>query len=155
MTLHVLGLVNDVTEDALLIYDVGDATGDTAFLVESAQGLGALMSREAADRLKRDSAVLREGLLSRRHVYADTPYLGVELLEFLIILLEFLQLALSTACEGRNVEGDDKVSLAFEIGHINRLAVRRPEADIRGWLSNLGHCHSGDSSLSSNSSCAE
>ena len=137
MALHLLRLLKNEADDPLFIDHVGDPTSDAALFVEGSEGFGAVMCRKPTYGLESYTTVLGKGALSRRHVDADTPYLGVELLEFLIMLLEFLELPLSTTGEGSDVKGNDEVLFALEVADIHGLSVRSPEADVQCGLPDL------------------
>lgn len=137
MALHLIRLLKNEANDPLFIDHVGNPPSDATLFVEGSKGFGTIMCRKPAYRLESYSAVFGEGALSRRHVYADTPYLGVELLEFLVMLLEFLELPLSTTGEGSDVEGNDKVFFALEVADIHGFSVWSPEADVRYGLPDL------------------
>lgn len=70
VALHISGVIDDVTEDALLVDDVGDAADHAALFVPRAQRLGCIMVRIAADESITQPAMLRKGSLARNQIDA-------------------------------------------------------------------------------------
>lgn len=70
MTLHVAGVINDVSEDALLVDDVGDAADHAALLIPRAQRLGRFMIRVAADEPVAQTAMLSKRSLAWNQINA-------------------------------------------------------------------------------------
>ena len=70
VALHVSGVIDDVTENALLVDDVGDAADHAALFIPRAERLGCIMVWIAADEPVTQPAMLREGSLARNQIDA-------------------------------------------------------------------------------------
>jgi hypothetical protein len=77
VNLHILGVLNDVADDTLLIYHEGDTTIRHAFFVIHAEGFGGCEGGKVRHQLEGQPAMVCKGLLRLSGVGAGTQYLGV------------------------------------------------------------------------------
>ena len=130
-----------MAKDAGFVDDKGYTARDAAFFIEHAKRPSSLVLRETAKQFEVQAAVLSKGALCWSEIDADTPYLGVEPLEFGLKSLEFPQLRLSTTSECRCIKSDDKILFAYDFRGANGFEFLCSESHIRKRLSDLWHCH--------------
>jgi hypothetical protein len=99
-----------------------------------------------AEKANADAEFLGEDPLCRPGVHAGAQNLGAGFLEVLEDIVEAPQLPASAVGEGQQVEGQDNVPLAFEVGQGDLIALSVPERKIGGLVADLeGHALSSSS----------
>ena len=98
------------------------------------------LSAPIAQQWKRDPDGICKGLVGERTVHAYTQDLGVGSFQLLQVLLEVLHLLGSTTGEGKNVESQDYVLLAFIVIERDILEIAAGKVlqfEIGGYIAHL------------------
>lgn len=143
--------VDDVSDNALGVDDVGGSRGDAALLIKDAPGLAGLAPREVAQQRELEAEFDGVGAGSEGGIDRDAQNLGARLLELAVEFLEAAEFVCSTAGEGEDVPGYDD-GLAAVVGEGVLLAVAVHQGEVRCGLSDLD-CHGSAPSLPAVSRC--